>query len=93
MGSCCVVLAGTSEGLAGPRVLEGACCRCYDMSDLAGSILVEIHHSVEGGDVASVHEPRNKSLVFVIAHLSLTCVYILHVFIVYIFYLLEIPCA
>jgi len=25
----CVVLAGTSEGLAGPRVLEGARCRCY----------------------------------------------------------------
>ena len=25
----CVVLAGTSEGLAGPRVLEGAYCRCY----------------------------------------------------------------
>ena len=24
----CVVLAGTSEGLAGPRVLEEACCRC-----------------------------------------------------------------
>ena len=26
----CVVLAGTSEGLAGPRVLEGAHCRCCD---------------------------------------------------------------
>ena len=26
----CVVFAGTSEGLAGPRVLEGACCRCCD---------------------------------------------------------------
>ena len=24
----CVVLVGTSEGLAGPRVLEGARCRC-----------------------------------------------------------------
>ena len=24
----CVVLAGISEGLAGPRVLEGARCRC-----------------------------------------------------------------
>ena len=24
----CVVLAGTSEGLAGPRVLEGAHCKC-----------------------------------------------------------------
>ena len=24
----CIVLVGTSEGLAGPRVLEGARCRC-----------------------------------------------------------------
>ena len=24
----CVVIAGTSEGLAGPRILEGARCRC-----------------------------------------------------------------
>ena len=24
----CVVFAGTSEGLAGPRVLEGARCKC-----------------------------------------------------------------
>jgi len=24
----CAVLAGTSEGLAGLRVLEEACCRC-----------------------------------------------------------------
>ena len=24
----CVVLAGTNQGLAGPRVLEGARCRC-----------------------------------------------------------------
>ena len=24
----CVVLTGTSEGLAGPRVLEGARCKC-----------------------------------------------------------------
>ena len=24
----CVVIAGTSEGLAGPRALEGAHCRC-----------------------------------------------------------------
>ena len=24
----CVVLTGISEGLVGPRVLEGTCCRC-----------------------------------------------------------------
>ena len=34
----CVVLAGKSEGLAGPRVLEGARCRCWAPSDLAGSL-------------------------------------------------------
>jgi len=27
----CVVLAGTSEGLMGPRVLEGAHCKCCDI--------------------------------------------------------------
>ena len=30
---CVGVLTGTSEGLAGPRILEEACrgaCRCYD---------------------------------------------------------------
>ena len=30
----CVVLTGTSEGLAGPRVLEGTRCRCAAPSDL-----------------------------------------------------------
>ena len=48
----CVILAGTSEGLAGLRVLEGA--RCRAPSDLTGLILVEILHSVEGGDVEQV---------------------------------------
>ena len=47
----CVVLAGTSEGLADPRVLEGARCRFAAPSDLAGSIIVKILHSIEGGDV------------------------------------------
>ena len=26
----CVVLEGTSDGLADPRILEGAHCRCYN---------------------------------------------------------------
>ena len=34
----CVVLAGTSEGLTSPRVLEGARCRCCVTSDLTGSL-------------------------------------------------------
>ena len=50
----CVVLAGTSEGLAGPRVLEGACCSVAAPSDLERSVLVEILHCSEGEDVEQV---------------------------------------
>jgi len=50
----CVVLVGTSDGLAGPRVLEGAHCRCCNTERSWGSILVEILHSVKGGDVEQV---------------------------------------
>ena len=46
------------------------------LSDLAGSFLVKILHRGEGGDVEQVAEPQNKSLVFAIAYLSLTCIYI-----------------
>ena len=55
--------------------------------DPVGSFLVEILHSVEGGDVEpGVLEPRNNSLVFAIAlSLSLTCIYILHTYIAFIF--------
>ena len=38
MGSCCVVLAGTSEGLAGPRVLRELVVGVAAPSDLAGSL-------------------------------------------------------
>ena len=37
----CVVLAGTSEGLAGPRVLEGLVVGVAAPSDPMGSILEE----------------------------------------------------
>ena len=47
----CVVLAETSEGLAGPRVLEEALCRCCSTELSCGIVIVEILHSVEGGDV------------------------------------------
>ena len=50
----CVVLVGTSERLAGPRVLEGLVVRVAALSDLAGLILVKILHSVEGRDVEQV---------------------------------------
>ena len=48
----CVVLAGTSEGLA--RVLERARYKCCGTGWSWGIILVEILHSVEGGDVEQV---------------------------------------
>ena len=52
MCSRCVVLAGTREGLESPKessmnLLVGVAAP----SDPVGSILVEILHSVEGGDV------------------------------------------
>ena len=48
-------------------------------SDLAGLILVEILHCGEGGDVEQL-ELRNKSPVFAIAYLSLTCFFYLACF-------------
>ena len=45
------VLAGTSEGLAGPKFYCELVVGVAAPSDLARSILVKILHSVEGGDV------------------------------------------
>ena len=54
-------------------------------SDLAGSILVEILHSVEGGDVEQgCSNLKTNSSVFAIAHFSLTCVYISCILILFI---------
>ena len=55
-------------------------------SDLVGSIIVEILHSVEGGDV----EKGCSNLKIILPclrllSLSLTCVYILHAYIAFIF--------
>ena len=63
-------------------------------SDPMGSFLVEILHSVEGGDVEQrVLEPRNKSPVFAIAlsisHLSL---YLAYAYCLYL-YMHDILCA
>jgi len=43
----CVVLAGTSEGLASSREFVGVAAPY----DLAGSVLIKILHCGEGGDV------------------------------------------
>ena len=53
-GFACIVLARTSKGPAGPRVLEGAHCRCWAPSDLTGSFIVKILHCGEGGNVKQV---------------------------------------
>ena len=47
----CVVLARTSEGLVGQEFLRELVVGVMASSDLAGSILVKILHSVEGRDV------------------------------------------
>ena len=50
----CVVLAGTSEGLAVQEFLRELVVGVAAPSDLAGSIILKIFHSVEGGDVKQV---------------------------------------
>ena len=54
LGFACVVLVGTSEELAGPRVLEGVVVGIAAPSDFTGLILVKILHCGEGGDVEQV---------------------------------------
>ena len=60
-------------------------------SDLAGSIIVEIFHGCEDGDVEQV-APTSKQISHVCDCLSLSLVfYFLHALIVYIYYMLDIP--
>ena len=68
----CVVLGGTREGLVSPRSPSmNSFVGVAAPIDPMGSILIEILHSVEGGDLEQWLEPRNKSPVFAIAHLYL----------------------
>ena len=56
-------------------------------SDLVGSIIVKILHSVEGGDVEQVCSNFETNLPCLrLLSLSLTLVYILHAFIAFILY-------
>ena len=60
-------------------------------SDPVGSFLVKILHSVEGGDVEQECSNLETNLPCLrLLSLSLTCVYILHAFIIHIHYLLDI---
>ena len=58
-------------------------------SDPVGSFLLEILHSVEGGDVVCSNLETILSCLRLLS-LSLTCVYILHGLIFHIYYLLDI---
>ena len=59
-----------------------------------GSILVEILHSVEDGDVEQGCSNLKTNLSCLrLLSLYLTCVYILHALIVHIHYMLDISCA
>ena len=90
----CVVLAGISEGFSGPRVLEGTHCRCCGTGDLAGSIIVKIFYSVEGGDIEQVCSNLETILPCLRLLISLSLVfYILHALIIHIYYMLDIPCT
>ena len=61
-------------------------------SDLAGSIIVEILHSGEGGDVKRVCSNLETNLPCLLLFISLLLVYILHAYIVYIFICLTYLC-
>ena len=55
-------------------------------SDPVGSFLVKILHSVEGGDVEQVCSNLETNLPYLrLLSLSLTCLYILHAYIAFIF--------
>ena len=61
------------------------------LGDLAGSIIVEIFHNVEGGDVEQVCSNLETNLSYLQLLISLSLVfYILHVLIVHISYMLDI---
>ena len=90
----CVFLTGTSEELAGPKVLEGAVVGVAAPSDLAGSILVKILHSIKGGAVkqgCSSLERILPCLCLLSLYLSLVFIY-LHNYIASL-YMLDISCA
>ena len=78
----CVGSCGNKRGTRESKELVGVATP----SDLVGSILVEILHSVEGGDVEQVCSNLETNLPCLrLLSLSFTCLYILHAYIVFIF--------
>ena len=80
----CVVLAGTSEGLAGQKFLRELVLGVAALNNL-GSILVEILHSIEGGDVEQVCSNLETLLPYLrllisLSHLCfISCMFILFI--------------
>ena len=74
----CVVLIGTREGLVSPRVLVWTRYRCCGTEWSCGIVIVEILHSIEGGDVEQ--GCSNLEIILpclrLLISLSLTCIYI-----------------
>ena len=82
-----VCSCGNKRGTRDSKELVGVAAP----SDPVGSILVEILHSVEGGDVEQRCSNLETNLPCLrLLSLSLTCVYILHAYIIYLFYMLDI---
>ena len=88
-GFACVIFAGTSEELAGPRALRELVVGVTVPSDLAGSFIVKILHIVEGRDIEQVCSNLKIILpclrLLISLFLSHLCLCILHVYIVYLF--------
>ena len=81
----CVVLAGTKKDLRVQEFLWELVIGVAAPSDLAGSILVEILHSIESGYIEQVCLNLKTILPRLRLLISLTCIYILHAIIVCIF--------
>ena len=92
---CVFVLAGTREGLGVQRSFSvKSLVGVAAPSDLVGSFLVEILHSVEGGDIEQRCSNLEINLPCLrLLSLSLTCVYILLAYIAFIFICLIYTCA
>ena len=88
----CLFLREQVKGLVSPRSSSvNSLVGVAAPSDPVGSILVKILHSVEGGDVEQgCSNLETNPPCLRLLSLTLTCVYILHAHIVYLFYMLDI---
>ena len=100
---CVCCSCGNKWGLAGPRVLEGARCRCCGTEWSCSIVIVEILHSGEGGDVEQVCSNLETilpclRLLIALSHLCLYiactyCSYLLHAWYSLVLHLYECVCV